>query len=328
MVIWVERLNVGVIGVGNMGKNHVRIYSQLPHLVKLIGVYDPDPTCGTAVESQYQIKAFPTPEELLSNVDAVSVVVPTSLHHAFTVKCLKAGAHVLVEKPIAASIEQAEQMIAYAKAKSRVLLVGHVERYNPAIQELKKILADEEPIALSFLRLSPYDARIQDTDVVLDLMIHDLDILLFLLDSPLRVIQALGVHVHSNELVDYAAAQCLTDKKQLVTLTASRITEKRVRKLLISTSSSFVEVDYIERKICINRRTNISSYLSGKDLSYRQESLVETVLVPNIEPLLAEILDFITSIQRKVTPQVDGSAGLAAFRLGLEIQNQINCNAN
>lgn len=314
---------VGVIGVGNMGKNHVRIYSQLPHLVQLVGIYDPDPNACGPVSEQYNVKSFPTAEGLLKEVDAVSLVVPTALHYDYAIQCLERGVHVLVEKPIAATLEQAEQMVATAKARSLVLMVGQVERYNPATQELHKILTIEEPITLSFLRLSPYDPRINDTDVVLDLMIHDLDVLLFFLKSPLQLIQALGVQVHSKDLIDYAVAQCLTAKKQVITLTASRITEKKVRKLMVSTSKSFVELDYIERKITITRHTNLSNYINGKDLNYRQESLVETVLVPNTEPLLAEVLDFINSIKRRISPQVDGAAGLAAFRLGLQIQAEI-----
>jgi len=318
-----RRINVGVLGVGNMGKNHVRIYSQLSHLVNLVGIYDHDSCKRDIVCAEYNTKFFDSMEKLLDQVDAVSIAVPSSLHYSCAMKCFERGIHVLVEKPIALNQDQGASMVEASKKASVVLLVGHVERYNPAAQALKKMLLNEEIVALDFRRLSPYDLRISDTDVIQDLMIHDIDVLNYLIGSPLVSLEAYGLKMKANHLIDHAVAIGHTECNKIVSLTASRVTEQKVRKLFVTAKSTYIEMDYLERKLTISRRTDLCNYLSEKVINYRQESLMETVLVPNTEPLLAEIMDFINCINSKSMPIASGEAGLTALKVASEIQAKV-----
>ena len=182
-------LKMGVIGVGNMGQHHTRVLSLLKD-VELVGIADVNVEKGLDVASKYRVHFFENYLEMLPNVDAVCIAAPTRLHHQVGLDCLNAGVHVLIEKPIAASISEAESLVNAAAATNCILQVGHIERFNPAFQELSKVLKTENLLALEAHRMSPYSDRANDVSVVLDLMIHDLDLLLELAESPVTKLSA------------------------------------------------------------------------------------------------------------------------------------------
>lgn len=312
---------VGVIGTGSMGAHHARAFFALRHLCDFVGIYDTRTNVAEEVAKAYGVKAFDSLSALLESVDAVSVAVPTSLHHQVASECLRRGIDVLLEKPIAGTLAEADALIRLARRHRRILQIGHIERFNPAIQELKKILSAEETIGLQVERLSPYDPRVKDTDVIADLMIHDLDVARYLLPGGLLSVQALGASCVSG-LIDYAVATFLTDCGTVINLTASRVTEGKVRRMTVTTRQAFIELDYMDRKIAIARRTG---YIVGSGITpvYRQENIVERVFVPATEPLIAQTESFLAAVKGLSAPPVSGEDGREALRWAEEIRGQV-----
>lgn len=312
---------VGVIGTGTMGANHARAFFSLRHLCDFVGVYDARPAVAEEVAKTYGVRAFDSLPELLESVDAVSIAAPTSLHYGMAAECLRRGLDVLLEKPMASTSAEAEALIRLARWHRRILQIGHVERFNPAVRELKKILATEEPIGLQVERLSPYDPRIKDTDVIADLMVHDIDVVRYLLPGKLVSLQASGASCVS-PLIDYAVATFLTDRGTVVNLTASRATEGKVRRMTITTRQAFIELDYMDRKISVARRTG---YIisSGVAPVYRQENIVERVFVPTVEPLIAEVESFIAAVKGVSPPAVSGEDGREAIRWAEQVRERV-----
>lgn len=312
-----NKLRVGVIGTGNMGANHVRIYKALPHLCDISGVFDENAEKCRNIANRFHVKAFESCESLLACVDAASIAVPSSSHYSVAKQALEHGVHILLEKPITETVEQGKALIQTAEEYKRILQVGHVERFNPAIMILPEILHDKKVIALDFRRLSPFDPRIKDADVVADLMIHDLDVLHFLLPNSIQRIAALGSSPLSASKTDYAAASLLLEGGIIASFIASRVTEQKVRTLCITTTDSFIELDYIDRRIFITRATHLDY---GKGSSYRQKNIIEKVFVPNHEPLVLEIESFLRSVENGSKPLVDGSDGVKALEIVQNIQ--------
>lgn len=307
-----KEIKIGVIGTGNMGKNHVRVYDSMPEF-ELVGVYDANQETAKQMAEQYGVQAFQTPEDLFEQVEAVSIAAPSSLHHDLTIRAAQAGCHVLVEKPIALNVEDAQEMIDACEKNHVVLMVGHVERYNPAVIELMKVLESEKLIALDFKRMSPYDPRISDANVVQDLMIHDIDVLNAIVKDPIEKLASQGAKVFSNKL-DHVQAMIRYESGILASITASRVTESKVREIQINTESAYIVVKFIERSIEIMRKTNFNLDV-GHSMSYRQENIVERVFVPLSEPLRNEFAHFAQCIREGVQPQTDGRMSLKALQL-------------
>ena len=316
-------VKVGVIGVGSMGTNHLRVYNRLQTLCKVVGIYDPNWERSQALAHKYNTQAYERIDTLLDEVDAVSIVVPSQYHYQVALKALEQGKHVLIEKPITTELDDAENLIRVATETGSVLQVGHIERFNPAVKELKKILENEPVLAIDFKRMSPYDPRISDTDVIQDLVIHDIDILRFLFpEVPLKDIQAIGTAPYSERLVDYVVVQLRLANQVVVSMSASRITEEKIRKIEVHTKTSFISVDLVERKIIIARRTSVS--FSTEEVStYRQESVVERVYVPNYEPLQAELESFLATVKSKGIPPVTGEDGVFAIDIVERIRKEV-----
>lgn len=314
--------NVGVVGVGSMGALHARVFSSLAHLCTLRGVFDLDNTASGHVAQEYHTTAIDRFEDLVAEVDALSIAVPTSAHYEMACAAIEAGKHVLIEKPIAATTAEGADLVARAQRKGVILQVGHVERFNPAIGLLPQILADKRIVALDFHRMSPYSPRIFDADVVSDLMIHDIDILRNLVPARLQRIEAAGV-AHSSKLhADYVVATLTFDGGIIANLTASRLTEQKIRTLSITALEAYVELDFLERRILINRATQ--QQFSGGGAAYRQESVIEKVYVPNREPLVAEIESFLHCVRTGEEPLVSGHDGVAALEIVEQIQSRVN----
>jgi predicted dehydrogenase len=314
-----EPIRVGVIGVGNMGQHHTRVLSLLKD-VELIGIADLNLERGIDTASKYRVRFFEDYRDLLPYVDAVCVAVPTRQHHEVGLTCLQSGVHVLIEKPIAASIAEAESLVNAAAACQCILQVGHIERFNPAFQELSKVLTTEEILALEAHRMSPYTDRANDVSVVLDLMIHDIDLLLELAASPVVKLTASGSQGSHSGYLDYVTATLGFANGIVATLTASKVTHRKLRRIAAHCKDSLTEADFLNNEILIHRQTTASCRADYGQVLYRQDGLIEKVYTSNIEPLHAELEHFVQCVRGGEQPSVGGEQALKALRLASYIE--------
>ena len=312
-------IRTGVIGVGNMGQHHTRVLSLLKD-VELVGISDVNIERGLDTASKYRVRFFENYQDLLPHVDAVCIAVPTLLHHQVGMHCLEAGVHILVEKPIAASISEAESLVNAAAESNCILQVGHIERFNPAFQELSKVLKTEELLALEAHRMSPYSQRANDVSVVLDLMIHDIDLLLELAASPVVRLTASGNQSSSSGHLDYVTATLGFANGIIATLTASKITHCKIRSISAHCKQSLTEADFLNHEILIHRQTTANYMTDYGQVLYRQDGLIEKVYTSNIEPLHAELEHFIHCVRGGDQPSVGGEQALKALRLASLIE--------
>jgi predicted dehydrogenase len=272
------------------------------------------------VAQQYDVPFYENIDDLLKQVDAVSLVTPTPFHFDLAMRCLAQGVHVLVEKPITETLEQAEILTQTAEVSNLIVQVGHIERFNPTFSELRNVLEDLTPLAINLRRLSPYEGSNTDVDVVLDLMIHDLDLVLNLMKQVPTSVNAYGLTAFSGA-IDHAVAHLSFESGPLVTVTASRVTEQKVRSLEVTAMEAYLEGDLLNKSILVHRRT-IGEYLNNN--KYRQESIVERIHVPIVEPLFVELQHFVESILESKTPRVSARDGLNALRLAHHIRSAIH----
>ncbi len=303
------KLRAAVIGVGHLGQHHARIYHEDPR-VELVGVVDIDEKQGKKIARKNATEFFKTPEPLLGRIDVASIVVPTTLHYPFAKLLLEQGVHVLVEKPFTQTIEEAQELLDLQKAKGLIVQVGHVERFNPAIQAIQGLVFD--PVFIEVHRLCPYNPRGTDVGVVLDLMIHDIDILLNLVPSRIREIKAVGVPVISqNE--DLANARIEFENGCVANIAASKIGNKEMRKIRIFQRNAYISLDYQNQE----------------GLLYTtQGSKIRRMRIPlrKGEPLQSEIDSFLKCVQQKSAPLVSADQGKRALEVAFEIMRQIRQN--
>ncbi|WP_445924526.1 Gfo/Idh/MocA family oxidoreductase [Leptodesmis sp.] len=314
-----EPIRVGVIGVGNMGQHHARILSMLKD-VEMVGVSDVNVERGIDTASKYRVRFFEDYRDLLPHVDAVCVAVPTRIHHSVGMACLQAGVHVLIEKPIAASIVEAESLVNAAAESQCILQVGHIERFNPAFQELSKVLKTEELLALEAHRMSPYSQRANDVSVVLDLMIHDIDLLLELAAAPVVRLTASGSRASGSGYLDYVTATLGFANGIVATLTSSKVTHRKIRRIAAHCKNSLTEADFLNHEILIHRQTTANCMTDYGQVLYRQDGLIEKVYTSNIEPLHAELEHFVACVRGGNQPSVGGEQALKALRLASLIE--------
>jgi predicted dehydrogenase len=297
-----------------MGSHHARVYAALTGACTLAGVYDPDGDRARTVAERWDSHAYGSLEEMLNDVDVVSVASPSSLHFHHTALALEHGLDVLVEKPLALTVENARMLerMASLRPARPVVQVGHIEHFNPAIVELRKLLAEHEPIAVDMHRLGPFDGRISDTDVVQDLMLHDIHVLLTIAGSPLLRVQASGRRVRSDELTDYAVATFVFESGLIATLSASRVTEEKIRRLTVTAADAHITLDSMQRSLELSRWTSLRGAAGGAS-GYRQESVVERVFVPIEEPLVAQIQSFLRCVRDRSRPEVPLATGTACL---------------
>jgi predicted dehydrogenase len=312
-------IRLGVIGVGNMGQHHTRVLSLLKD-VQLVGISDTNVERGLDTASKYRIRFFEDFHDLLPHVDAVCIAVPTRLHHEVGLTCLNAGVHVLIEKPIAASITEAESLVNTAAEQQCILQVGHIERFNPSFQEFSKVLKTEKILALEAQRMSPYADRANDVSVVLDLMIHDIDLLLELADAPVTKITASGSRGSGSAYLDYVTATLGFANGIVATLTASKVTHRKLRRLTAHCQDSLTEANFLNNEILIHRQTTVSCKPDYGQVLYRQDGLIERVHTSNIEPLHAELEHFVNCVRGGEQPSVGGEQALKALRLASFIE--------
>ncbi|MBZ8182696.1 MAG: Gfo/Idh/MocA family oxidoreductase [Oscillatoria sp. PMC 1051.18] len=314
-----QPLRIGVVGVGNMGQHHARVLSLLKD-IEFIGVADINVERGLDTASKYRVRFFENYLDLLPYVDAVCIAVPTRLHHQVGMDCLQAGVHVLVEKPIAASISEAESLVNAAAESNCILQVGHIERFNPAFGELSKVLQTEELLALEAHRMSPYSNRANDVSVVLDLMIHDIDLILELVPAPVLKLTASGSRAANSGYLDYVTATLGFANGIVATVTASKVTHRKIRRIAAHCKNSLTEADFLNNEILIHRQTTANCLTDYGQVLYRQDGLIEKVYTSNIEPLHAEIEHFVNCVRGGNQPSVGGEQALKALRLASLIE--------
>jgi predicted dehydrogenase len=308
-----KKIKVAVIGVGHLGQHHARIYSELVN-VELVGVVDVNASPATTIAERYKTRAYLTYQTLIKKekVDAASVVVPTIAHFSVTRDLLNAGIHCLVEKPITASLKEATELVHLANQKKLILQVGHVERFNVAVRELSKLL--NQPRFIESHRLASFDPRVKDVGVVLDLMIHDLDIILTVVQSPVVAIEAVGVAVLTNR-EDIANAHLKFANGCIANVTASRVSPDRMRKIRIFQPDAYFSLDYAVPELEVYRKV----IKSGRpEITYRK------VTVEKKEPLRLELQSFLSCVRAGKKPLVSGEHGRDALELALEITRLIH----
>jgi predicted dehydrogenase len=297
-----KRIRAGVVGAGHMGQYHILVYAELWD-VDLVGLVDIDAATVTRLAAQYDTQAFADYRDLFDKVDVVSIAVPTPLHFQIAREFMEAGIHVLVEKPLTPTLEEARELFRIAREQNVVLHVGHVERFNGAVQELRKIVVS--PILVESRRLGPFVPRVQHDTVIMDLMIHDVDIVLGLVDAEIREIMVTGARVHSDR-PDVANVQIVFENGALAIITGSRATEQKIRTLAITQPDAYIFLNYTDQDIQIHRRAASEYILNRESIRYRQESLVEHLFVHKENPLKLEISHLIAAVrERQRTGRVD-----------------------
>lgn len=301
-----ELIKVGVAGVGAMGKNHARVLASLEG-AQLTSIYDLDQARAEELASQYGAKAVTTLEELSALTDAVAVAVPTVAHRKVAGFLLEQGKHVLVEKPLSDSLTEAQELVALADARSLVLQVGHIERFNPVMRQLEERI--RQPRFIEATRLSPFPNRSMDVGVVLDVMIHDLEIILHLVRSPVVSVDTAGMPVLTKR-EDIANARLRFENGCVANVTASRISDKKMRKIQVFHLDGYISLDYQEQSGHIYRR-------DGMTIAR------EEVEVEKDEPLKLELAAFLEAVRRGVQPLVTGQQGADALHLAIRITEDI-----
>lgn len=295
-------IRVAVVGVGDFGRNHVRVWREMPG-VTLVGIVDINLDRAKAVAAEFGTQALPDMSALAGNVDAVSLAVPTIEHARIGTRLLEQGIDLLVEKPIAASLEEADALIAAAERNARILQVGHLERFNPAIVAAEKIVT--RPLFFEIHRLGVFSPRSLDVDVVYDVMIHDLDILLALLDSPVVDLRAVGIPVMTDK-IDIAHARIEFASGAVANLTASRVSTEKVRKMRFFQEHEYISLDFV-RQDALRIRVEPGSPQPAIGFEKLQTA-------PE-EPLHAELRAFLGSVRTRKPATVDGAAGRRALAL-------------
>jgi len=305
-------MRVAVVGVGHLGKHHARILAALPG-VRLVAVVDTNRPRAEEIAAAHHTKPLFDARELAGQVDAVTIAVPTELHRDIALPFLKAGIAVLVEKPMARSLAEADEMIAAAAASGVALGVGQTERFNPAVAAAVPLLRD--PRFIEVHRLGTFPERSLDIDVVFDLMIHDLDVVLSLVGGPVESIEAVGVPVLTGR-VDIANARLRFAGGCIANLTASRISRERVRKIRFFQPAAYLSIDYAAQKLEVYRLTKgdgAMPAIQGGELP-----------VENQEPLQRELADFVDAVKTGRAPMVDGTQGRRALELAAQITERMN----
>jgi predicted dehydrogenase len=324
-----KKTKIGVVGVGHLGNHHTRILSQIQE-AELVGVNDIDAEKGRRVAQEYGTRSFESLDQLLEKTDAISLVVPTTVHHPLAKRILESGKDLLIEKPITETVEQAEELVHLANKRRAILQVGHIERFNPALQAIED--REVDPRFIESHRMAQFNPRGTDVAVILDLMIHDLDLILSLVKSRLSNIEAVGVPVIA-ESQDICNARLTFQDGCVANVTASRISARALRKMRLFQKDSYISLDFQAKSVEVYRlveagkmpqteqekRTvvgNIPVQQVGKTIVY------ERPIVSDHDMLTAEIKSFLDSVRSRTEPQVTGEDGKKALEVALKIKHK------
>jgi len=309
-----RKIRVAVVGCGEFGRNHARVYREMENVV-LAGVLDENAKRAAHVAQEFQTGTFQSIEDLRGSVEAVSVAVPTVAHREVGCRLTDMGIDVLVEKPMARTVEDADELLAAAERNGRVLQVGHVERFNPAVLAVEPVV--NRPLFFEVHRLGVFTPRSLDVDVIYDLMIHDLDILLALVKEPVEEVKAVGIPVLTDK-VDIAHARLEFAGGAVANVTSSRVSTERVRKMRFFQQHEYISLDY-------GRRDALR--VSVKRPGPQPEFGFEKLPAPDVEPLRGELEAFVEAVKTRVPPKTDGKAGRAALELASRVMESIREHA-
>ena len=308
------KLRIGIIGTGHLGSLHTKVYNALKakSYIDIVGVCDLDKRIVKEVGRKYNVPIHTDYHQMLDKVDAVSIVVPTSLHYKIAKDFLHAGVHVLIEKPITKTLAEADELIAIAAEKGLIIQVGHIERFNSAVRAIEPLLDNPKFIECQRLGSINKKGRIKDVGVVLDLMIHDIDIILGLVNSKVKNIEAVGISTVSDH-EDLANVRLTFQNNVIADITASRVTKEETRKIRIFQEESYILLDYMHQEASIFNQ-------SDKKLSK------EKIRIRKNNPLKVELKSFIDCVRKKTKPVVSGVEGRQALLVALDILDKINSN--
>jgi len=301
-----DLIKVVVVGVGHLGSRHARIYSELPG-VELVGVLDSDPERTEEIAEQYHCQPFAKLAEIPSSVEAISVVVPTDRHYEVAAELMERGYHLLIEKPITDNVSHARELLRVAERSNLLLQVGHVERFNPGILEIEKIV--KTPRFIECHRNAPFQPRGTEVGVVLDLMIHDLDIILYLVSSPVASLEAVGATILSQH-EDIANARIKFKNGCIANITTSRVSPAKMRKIRIFQDDAYISLDYMAQTAQI----------------YRKEAgriFADELQIPRGEPLKLELESFVEAVRLGGKPQVPAEGSLAALEVAVAVTDDV-----
>lgn len=310
-------MKLGVFGVGHLGTIHLKCLQETPW--EVVGIYDPNTEAAVKASSSFGVKAYTDPLELIANVDAVDIVSTTVSHHEVATLALEAGKHVFIEKPLSDTLDHARLVVDLAEANGLQLQVGHVERYNPAMAAISE--RGLRPMFIEGHRLTTFNTRGNDVSVVYDLMIHDLDLVLSMVDSPVSDVHANGVCV-VNDTPDICNARIAFANGAVANLTASRISMKNMRKLRVFQTDEYISIDLLKKESQIISLTLADEDATGMTVltsSGKKLVSMEIPAMPDTNPIVEELIDFHKAVKTGVAPPVDGLAGFAAMVLAARI---------
>ena len=310
-------LDVGVVGVGSMGRHHVRVYDGLES-ANLVGVHDADEERARRIATRYGARSMAF-EELLERVDAVSIAVPTTAHYELVGACLRADVATLVEKPLAADPELGRRLLSRVEEADVPVQVGHIERFNPAVEALQELLEGRKIVDITANRLGPPPEGEMDDTAVLDLMIHDIDVVIALLGASPVDVEAAGVagNRHVSALLEFGSGP-------VVSLTASHLTQRKVRTLRVTTEEWLVDLDYLDQSIEIHRNSVPEYVAEDGVVRYRHEGVVERLRISNEEPLKRELRSFLETVATDGVPSVTVEEALTALEIARRIEREGN----
>jgi predicted dehydrogenase len=306
-----KKVRIGVIGVGYLGKYHLEKYLGIEN-VEVVGVCDTNEQNGKKISADYNVPHLHDYHRLIGEVDAVSIVVPTVHHHRIAVDFLNAGVDVFVEKPITTTLSEAQALIDTAESRGLVLQVGHLERFNPAVLALQGTM--REPMFIESHRLSPFPERSVDIDVILDLMIHDIDIILNVVKSPISHIDAVGVPIITSQ-VDIVNARLNFESGCVANVTASRVSAEKMRKIRIFQSDAYISIDYAAQKITVYKRVD-----GGNE---RSTIVRQDIEISPSDYLGDEIRSFVDAVRTRGKPPVTGRDGKRALEVAMMIRDRL-----
>ena len=321
-------LKIGVVGVGHLGKHHARIFSQIENC-KLIGVYDKIPERANEIANLYSVKSFTSYEEMLLEADAIDIAATTTYHYDIAKPALMKGCHVFLEKPITSTKEQAEELVKIAAERNLNIQVGHIERFNPVLMEVVNEI--NNPMFIESHRLAPFTPRGSDVPVVLDLMIHDIDLILSFIPFEIKEIRASGVGILTSS-IDIANARLEFENGAIANVTASRISMKRERKIRFFQKDAYISVDFQNKKVFLLKKSpklySILPQIMAGNTNYTPEDMVDMQEITTPEggkdALTIQLESFVDSILNNKKPVVDGNDGKRALEVALRIMDIIN----
>lgn len=310
-------IRMGLIGVGRMGRYHLNLYDEISDIHKT-AVCDANQDVIDSLLLPSEVFTTTNFKDILDKVDAVTIAVPTKYHYEIAKECLNAGKHVLVEKPITTNYEQAVELFDIAAKKNLVLHIGHVERFNAAVQELKKLI--DNPFLIESRRVGPYVERMKNDSIVLDLMIHDIDIIINLMNRDVIDVEAKGSLVYS-DLPDFASVTLVFDNNAVANILVSRVTQKKDRTMSISQHDAFIYLDYTNQDINIYRKGASQHVFGNKELKYINEYILERVFVYKDNPLKMEIKHFLSCIKGETSRIVTVEHELNSLKVALTVDD-------